>query len=280
MDVKHACNICQDDATQLLHLDEVPPLQNRFSKNFDDAKKFAATEVDFLWCQSCQHISINKTQTVQFDQYYDNKQTASPFVVAQYKQIVSDIEQQVPCKDARIVEIGCGRGELLEMLRDSGYKSLRGFDPAAPVATDMISNTYWDISVQRQGIDLIIVRHTIEEIQEPNPFIDSMVKALNQEGWIYCEITNAPNLLDDKGIFSLYPEYSNIFSTLSIARLYAKNGLSVEKVTSINEGEWLGIWGKKRCGFSGGGAADLLNVVYEKILKLQKPIVLWGGGSC
>jgi len=277
--IKHFCNICECIATSLLHLVAAPPLQNRFFHTRQDAQQFATTEVDFLWCETCQHISISKTRSVEFDQHYDNRQTASQFAVDQYKSVIGDIEQQVPSREACIVEIGCGRGELLEMLHSSRYKNLKGYDPAAPAATDLVSNVYWNGSTQGNGADLILARHTIEEVPEPNGFIGFMAKSLNQDGRIYCEITNAPKLLSYKGIFSLYPECSNLFSALSLAKLYARNGLFVEKITSINDGEWLGVWGKKSVSLDGDSAASFLSSVYKKLLQLPRPIVIWGAGG-
>ena len=39
-------------------------------------------------------------------------------------------EASVP-KDARIVDIGCGSGTLLRVLKEKGYRDLRGFEPEA-----------------------------------------------------------------------------------------------------------------------------------------------------
>jgi len=282
MKISHLCHVCQGGVAILFHFEAVPPLQNRFFSDIEAACKFPTTEVSFLWCEKCQHISINKTRTIKFDQNYDNRQTTSPFALEQYRSIVSDIKQQIPYRNACIIEIGCGRGELLEMLHFAEHTNLKGFDPAAPATpatTDMISNSYWDGTVQKRGADLIIARHTIEAIPEPMDFIGFIAEALKHDGRIYCEITNAPNLLNNRDIFSLYPEYSNLFSALSLARIYAENGLSVEKVTSINQGEWLGVWGKKNSGLYNYNAASHLAVLHEELLKLPRPIVLWGGAE-
>ncbi len=279
MRFKHACNICGGAVTPLLQLDAVPPLQNRFFATREDAQGFATTEVGFLWCAACQHVSIRKAHEVEFDHHYDNRQTASPFVLALYQSILSDIEQQIPSRQARVVEIGCGRGELLEMLRRSGYKDLRGFDPAAPMATDLVSNVHWDGDTHGRGADLILARHTLEEIPEPHAFVGLMASALNPGGSVYCEITNAPHLLGDADIFALYPEYSNLFSALSLARLYAANGLSVEKVTRINDGEWLGVWGRKNQALGVESAAGHIAALHKQLLALPGPVVLWGAAG-
>lgn len=46
--------------------------QIKYSYNISESE-----EVNFLWCETCRHIGISKTRKAEFDQHYDNKQTAS-----------------------------------------------------------------------------------------------------------------------------------------------------------------------------------------------------------
>lgn len=276
---KH-CNICDGVVDQLLRLDGVPPLQNRFFQDAESARNSVTAGVEFLWCESCQHISIRKNKKSEFDQHYDNSQTASPLVVGQYQSIASDIEQEVPSRDAHVIEIGCGRGEFLRVLRDAGYKNLHGFDPSAPVATELVSNTLWDGQVPLNGADLLLARHIIEEIPDPDVFVEALAKALSDNGRIYCEITNASYLIKNGDPFSMYPEYSNLFSVLSLAKLFGRNGIAVDKVTSINHGEWLGIWGGRlRVSRASDAVTVRLSVIRQKLLELPRPLVLWGAAG-
>lgn len=280
--VNYICNICKLPVKPLLHLNAVPPIQNSFFDTRQEAQNFTSAELEVLWCEFCQHVSIEKTHSIEFSGSYDNTQTASQFAVNQYRAIICDIEQQIPDKNSYIVEIGCGRGDLLDMLKKVGYQNLKGFDPAAPFENDIISNKYWDDNVsQIRDVDLIIARHTIEEIAEPNAFIRLVVNTLKLNAYIYCEITNASHVLNESaaGIFSVFPEYSNLFSSHSITTLCARHGLSVEKITSINKGEWLGIWAKKNRKMYNESVDDYLYTVRKKLLDLPKPIVLWGAAG-
>ena len=281
MNAHSICNICTNPAEIYLNLEDVPPIQNRFLSTVKEAQAFTSTEVQFIWCENCQHISVNKNKKYDFDYNYDNQQAFSSYAQSQLEGIVKDIEKQIPSRNAFIVEIGCGRGELLQMLRDSGYKKLKGFDPAAPFSTDIISNKFWN-GLEHENIDLIICRHTMEEFPDPNKFIGLMSQSLSASSCIYCEITNAPNLLNmasQGGVFVLYPEYINLFSALSLSKLYAIHGLSIDKVTSINSGEWLGVWGKKNTTTSISKIADYLKNIAMKVKSLPKPIVLWGAAG-
>lgn len=271
------CNICGGQGNIILSVDHVPPIQNRFFPSAIGAQSFVTTAVDFAWCNVCQHISIHKEMTLDFDEFYNNSQTASSVVVNQYKAIINDIEQMVPDKAARIVEIGCGRGELLEMLRNSGYSNLKGYDPSAPYSSELISNEYWNGDAGNKA-DLVIVRHTLEEISNHEIFISMIAGALKRGGYLYAEITNSTHLVKIDGCFSLYPECHNIFSTLSLAKVLSKNELMMDSVTSINRGEWLGVWARKQI-FQTLKSEVNPDDLSRKIRDLPKPLILWGAAG-
>ena len=113
MNANCICKICTNPAEIYLNLEAVPPIQNRFLSTVKEAQEFISTEVQFMWCEKCQHISINKNKKYDFDHNYDNQQAFSSYAKSQLEEIVKDIEKQIISRNAFIVEIGCGRGELL-----------------------------------------------------------------------------------------------------------------------------------------------------------------------
>ena len=275
----YSCNICASKATALLSLDSVPQLQNRFFPDREGANSFARGPTSFHWCENCYHISIQKQVDVIFDQHYDNSQLASPAMVTLFKSVVADINTRVPAKDSVIVELGCGRGEFLELLCDAGYTRLHGFDPAAPLATELVTNRYWGGAAEDTRADLIITRHMLEELPEPDPFIEHISRALNPGGRLYCEITNAPAILSPGGVFSLYPECVNLFSATSLSRLLCKNNFVVDSVNSLNDGKWLGVWASRRNQNYLRDTNKALGVTRVKLVGLPKPVVLWGAAG-
>lgn len=272
-----ACNICGEQSNTIFSVDRVPPIQNRFFSNTIEAQNFDATKVVFFWCDNCQHVSIHKEKSLDFDEQYNNNQAASSVAVNQFRAVFNDIEQMVPAKSSRIIEIGCGRGELLKMLQDIGYGNLKGYDPAAPAPSELVSNDYWN-GEESEKADLVIARHTLEEIPDPKKFIATIAGAIKQGGYFYAEITNATHLIGVEECFSLYPEYCNIFSLLSLAGILSKSGFLIKSANAINGGEWLGVWAKKQDYLLSNRSVEL-NELSRKIKKLPKPLVLWGAAG-
>lgn len=274
------CNMCGLAGQPFLTLDAVPPIGNCFCPTDEQARQFPLIDVSYLWCRECQHISIAKERFVGFDPQYNNDQTASGVARAHYRNVTTEIENCVPHHGAKIVEIGCGRGELLSMLEQRGYWNLQGYDPAAPDGTSQyIHREYWQ-HLGAPDIDLIVLRHTLEEMQDVGAFLSEVGASLTDSGLVYCEITNASRLMRMQDIFSLYPEYSNIFSVSSLSSLFGRHGISVERVVGHNDDEWLGLWGRKvgtAHNFFDG--QKLLNDVIRRIGDLPHPVVLWGAGG-
>lgn len=273
------CNICGARSDVLLSLSAVPPIQNRLFATAQQAMAFAQVQADFFLCGDCHHISVVKNQSVEFSKDYNNDQTGSAVAGAHLERVVADVEAEVSDRAAQIVEIGCGRGELLRLLQQRGYSSLIGYDPAAPdTLGGLISKQRWD--EHARAADVFILRHTLEEFCDADEFVGQLSAAMNSAGRVYCEITDAERIVSERDLFSLYPEYSNFFSIFSLARLLKKYGLSITKVTSYFDGEWFGVWARKQPrALHQTAAVDLRSLLVQRIRELPRPVVLWGMGG-
>lgn len=276
---KIPCNICGKRWNAFLALNDVPPIQNNFQASREKADAFPRTWVSYAWCGDCQHISIVKEKNVSFDPSYNNEQTASGIANVHHENVLSHIREACPDVGAHIVEIGCGRGELLRLLMNAGYCDVKGYDPtASDDLGGVISAELWDKDSEDRVIDLLILRHTLEEIEDVDRFMRNIADSGVER--IYCEITNAADLYLDRDVFSLYPECANLFSISSISRLLARYGFSVVRVSDFFGGKWLGIHGVRTT----ASAADfdwhaLIDRYADAIDSLERPVVLWGGGG-
>lgn len=274
------CNLCRGFCKPLLEIGAIPLMQNRFNATLQDAQAALTASCGFLWCDACCHVSVRKKNNPEFDENYNNSQIASQVALQHYLAVVEDIKGWLPNKNARILEIGCGRGELMEMLRAAGYGCIKGYDPAAPANIDFLINEHWSRAVSGNSVyDLLIIRHTLEEVHDPVDFVAAIVTQLAPGGYVYCEITNVSNILDVEGMFSFYSEYSNLFSINSLAEVFARNGLSIKSVSSHGRGEWLGIWAARISVPSAETTQNLVEKLSSRIAELPRPLVLWGAGG-
>jgi len=274
------CTVCGRPASVFLSLNGVPALQNILAETPAGAVGVPKVDARAAWCGACEHISIVKHgNTTEFDHTYDNRVGDSELIRTHYRNLADQIEVLAKDKAAGIIEIGCGRGELLQELRTRGFQNIVGFDPTAPEsAGGLIVQNYWEPSMTRFQYDFVILRHVLEEIPNPHEFLLDLRRMMNDESRLYVEVTNNAKCCRDQDIFIIYPEYYNICSMRSVTELLFRVELTVLGVESYFGGAWLGVWAAPRRPPM-SDASDLISQLKELIVALPRPVVLWGAGG-
>ena len=140
--------------------------------------------------------------------------------------VAVDLELRVGRKNARILEIGCGDGALLHMLRERGFSEVFGIDPgrAAQRGSDKcIACGFFPADLPDawlgKGFDVIVVRHVLEHIENPVSFVRAIASVLRVDGLICVEVPDLDSTLR-RGIWSnFYQLHCNYFSAVTLDRL-------------------------------------------------------------
>lgn len=86
---------------------------------------------------------------------------------------------------SKILEVGCGRGELLRWMRSLGFKKVRGIDPHVTEANKCdveIVRTPINKIQEDQTFDLIIFDHSFEHIEEEKDTLTDVRRLLSPTG--------------------------------------------------------------------------------------------------
>lgn len=112
---------------------------------------------------------------------------------------LSRIEQLAPflTKGASILDLGCGAGELLYLLREEGYR-VEGIEPHEGYASYAREELELPVQIQflkgelpgERQYDLITLFHVLEHLEEPSRFIESAAKRLKTGGLLVIEVPN------------------------------------------------------------------------------------------
>jgi SAM-dependent methyltransferase len=94
------------------------------------------------------------------------------------------VEERIPT-EARILDVGCGAGQLLCEMAAAGYRNLRGVDPF--IARDL---TYENgVSIDRKTIhdidgrfDLVLFIHSLEHVPDPREALAAAARLLEPDG--------------------------------------------------------------------------------------------------
>jgi SAM-dependent methyltransferase len=150
-------------------------------------------------------------------------------------------------EDARILDVGCGDGFHLALLRDFGSRgwTLEGVEPseraAAAAARSGLSvhaGTVQELDLPREAYDLAILIQTIEHVDDP-PGVLRAVRAVLKPGASVVIVTDSTDTLDFK-LFKgrhwggyHFPRHWNLFNRASLRALARKADLEVETLTTM-----------------------------------------------
>jgi SAM-dependent methyltransferase len=89
--------------------------------------------------------------------------------------------EQLPAPPARVLEVGCGKGELTTALSVAGYDVL-GIDPLAPQGELFRRVRLEDLEDEEGGWDAVVASHSLHHIRDLGQALDLIVSLLRQDG--------------------------------------------------------------------------------------------------
>ncbi|MDB6145327.1 MAG: C-methyltransferase [Pseudomonas sp.] len=202
---------------ELYRVTDLPVLQNRTFA--DAAAARASSSADMVLVQdSVSGLIFNQAfdaDKLSYDSDYQNEQAYS----AQFQKHLADVEGIIArhFSGQQLIEVGCGKGYFLELLRDKGY-AITGIDPAYEGDnTEVIKAPF----TRGLGLaaDAIVLRHVLEHIADPVSFLAQIAEA-NEGGQIYIEVPCFDWIVDHSAWFDLFYEHVNYFRLSDLRRLF------------------------------------------------------------
>lgn len=202
---------------ELYRVADLPVLQNRTFA--DPASARASASADMVLVQDEKSgLIFNQAfdaDKLSYDADYQNEQAHS----GQFQKHLGDVEGIIArhFKGQELIEVGCGKGYFLELLKGLGY-AITGIDPAYEGNNaDVIKAPF----TRGLGLaaDAIVLRHVLEHIQDPVSFLAEMADA-NQGGQIYIEVPCFDWILEHRAWFDLFYEHVNYFRLDDLRRMF------------------------------------------------------------
>ena len=204
-------------------------------------------------------------------------------------------------RPGRVLDIGCGRGELLEVFVHRGWEAI-GIEPNREYALaarnkgifvieDVLTE---QIVEQVDTFDAVLLAHVLEHLAHPEEMVSMIRRLLVPGGIFYCEVPNDFNTLQEVAVsvhnlrpwWIVLPDHLNYFSIKSLSEFIAGQGFEVVLETTDFPVEIFLVWGDiyvdnpemgswmhaRRCAFEEAmrraGKDKLLRDLYAAIAKL------------
>lgn len=201
---------------------------------------------DVVICQECGFcFADNIPEQAAFDLYYremskyehqDRTGLPSEFETHQFPALAQFIQHHMPDRQARILEIGCANGGLLNALKQSGYHNVLGVDPSPVCAHNaeqlyqihVLTGALADIKTEIGPFDFIILVAVLEHIRDLDGALQILHDLLSHAGQLYIEVPDATKFVSslDAPFQEFSIEHINFFSPLSLANLLGVHGFT------------------------------------------------------
>jgi SAM-dependent methyltransferase len=239
------CCLCETDDAELIGAGE----DFEYRTSLD---KFSASR-----CRACGLVYLNPRPSLsEFARIYPANYHAFEFSETEFG-FVFEVRRRLEarrllgwCKSlpdsARILDIGCGDGFHLELLKDFGKKTwtLEGVDAderAAFAAEEkglkVHCGTLENLDLPRESYDLAFLIMTVEHVADPVGLLRDARSILRPGGRLVIVTDNTDSL--DFRLFKKrhwggyhFPRHWNLFNPATMRRLAAKTGFEVEKLTT------------------------------------------------
>jgi len=164
---------------------------------------------------------------VEYDEQYQNDQTESAVFRAHMAEVIEILKEFMP-RQSRLVEVGCGKGQFVEMLMLDRHFQVTGYDAAYQGFNPNIHRRYLSEG-ERIKCDLVVLRHVLEHVQNPYNFL-RMLKEIFGNIPIYCEVPDLDWILDSQAFFDVTYEHVNYFNQNSLKSLFGGKVLRIGRL--------------------------------------------------
>ena len=183
-----ACPVCDSArANVVLEIPDVLVHCNVLWPSRREALEAARGEIKLAICEECGHIFnlAFDPSLMEYTQAYENSLHFSPRYQSYASATAERLIDRYDLRGKTVIEIGCGKGEFLDLLCRMGHNRGIGFDPSyvspenggsdsqVTFVTDFYDERYSDYQA-----DLICCRHMLEHVGEPRVLLDTVRRSI------------------------------------------------------------------------------------------------------
>ncbi|AWK88485.1 class I SAM-dependent methyltransferase [Azospirillum thermophilum] len=275
-----------------------------------EALAFPSGDLELCLCGDCGFI-VNarweEGKTV-YAAGYEETQGYSPTFNAFHRALAQDVMARFGLQGARVLEIGCGKGEFLALLVEEGAAEGIGYDPGFEPGRfgghvagklQVVPEYFHEGTLVDPGA-LVCCKMTLEHVYDVGRFLRHVRSVIGDRGSaVFFMVPDADRILDDAAFWDVYYEHVSYFTADALAGLFVRTGFEPQEVWTGYGGQYLMIAARpvsgsgiparidrealrRRARSFAAKAAEVRNGWKDRLAALHragKTVALWGSGS-
>jgi SAM-dependent methyltransferase len=214
------------------------------------ALDFPTGDIVLAVCSGCGFIfnsAWNSERTIYSDQY-EETQGFSPTFNTFNRSIAEELINSYNIRGKTVLEIGCGKGEFLNLICKLGSNRGIGYDPSFVPARQhseqdvRFVREFFTADTNEVAPDLLCCKMTLEHIGQTRRFAESVRSVANREGSVvFFQVPDVGRILEEGAFWDVYYEHCSYFSAASLKHLFAGTGFAVQRIWRGYDGQYLMI---------------------------------------
>jgi len=230
------CPSCRVDGLRFLVSLEAPVHTSKLLSTREEALHYPRGNVRLELCTACGLITNSAFDAPNHDYSasYEETQAFSPRFREYASSLVETLVRRHDLLGRDVLEIGCGRGDVLVLLAAATGGHGVGVDPSwrgeplegptalrIEVITEFLAEEHLD-----RDVGLVVCRHTLEHVHDVNGFLRTVRAGLDHRPQtpVFFEVPDTGRVLRETAFWDVYYEHCSYFTPGSLARAFRAAG--------------------------------------------------------
>jgi hypothetical protein len=240
------CTACGCPEMELFHdLRDIPVHNTLLMKTREEAIGFPRGDLRLgfcPWCGFIRNVDYDPSLQAYSDQIEETQAFSATFNTF-HRKLAEDLIERHCLRGKTILEIGCGKGEFLNMLCDLGGNEGIGFDPAVSPERNGRGKArfiadFYSAKYARMPADFVVCKMTLEHIRDAASFV-RMARCQNAPTFFM--IPDGSRVLQDIAFWDVYYEHCSYFTPGALGRLFRSQGWEVTDLRNEYGGQYLAL---------------------------------------
>ncbi|MDW8799689.1 methyltransferase domain-containing protein [Clostridium sp. A1-XYC3] len=244
MKIINECRCCNSmELIELIHYESLPVAGLYYDEEELNMSLKLPMTIEF--CKSCGHVQLKEVVNNNIYEQYSYAGTFSDSYMKHLEYVAKYLYKDYNIKNKNIIEIGSSNGQLLYLLKEIGDNCVFGYEPSKKLTDDAWNSrgiksatTYFSKDNLKYSsfnkVDLFIVRHVLEHIDDFDCIFDGINSCLTDNGLLVIEVPSIEKILEENLYSNFFHEHLNYFSETTITYLANKSGFSLIDKKDVN----------------------------------------------